>query len=148
MSIIRSLPFHTGLSLLTHFPGVNFFCSYFYSSFGITPTMEKLHHKGVMCTRADNCQFVCIAQSDYYRILHQVIFYPCFQLSLFKIIFVLYSCVLRRLHPFLTQIEYTFNRKNWSGGRIMASLSNDRGITSQVNSIILCDLTQESRINL
>ncbi|XP_074649386.1 rap guanine nucleotide exchange factor 6-like isoform X2 [Tubulanus polymorphus] len=41
------------------------------SSFGITPTMEKLYHKGVMITRIDDCQFVCIAQADYYRILHQ-----------------------------------------------------------------------------
>ncbi|XP_013399838.1 rap guanine nucleotide exchange factor 6 isoform X2 [Lingula anatina] len=40
-------------------------------SFGITPTMEKLYHKGVMRTTQDDCQFVCIAQSDYYRILHQ-----------------------------------------------------------------------------
>ena len=48
------------------------YCICYLFSFGITPTMEKLHHKGVMCTRANNCQFVCIAQSDYYRILHQV----------------------------------------------------------------------------
>ena len=34
--------------------------------------MEKLYHKGVMKTKIDDCQFVCIAQSDYYRILHQV----------------------------------------------------------------------------
>ncbi|XP_076458916.1 rap guanine nucleotide exchange factor 2-like isoform X3 [Babylonia areolata] len=40
-------------------------------SFGITPTMEKLYHKGVMQTMMDDCQFVCIAQQDYYRILHQ-----------------------------------------------------------------------------
>ncbi|XP_064594655.1 rap guanine nucleotide exchange factor 6-like isoform X3 [Liolophura sinensis] len=40
-------------------------------SFGITPTMEKLYHRGVMRTMVDDCQFVCIAQSDYYRILHQ-----------------------------------------------------------------------------
>ena len=43
-----------------------------YFSFGITPTMEKLYHKGVMKTKIDDCQFVWIAQSDYYRILHQV----------------------------------------------------------------------------
>ena len=41
-------------------------------SFGITPTMEKLYHKGVMRTTVDDCQFVCIAQNDYYKILHQV----------------------------------------------------------------------------
>ncbi|KAI0211121.1 Rap guanine nucleotide exchange factor 2 [Lamellibrachia satsuma] len=40
-------------------------------SFGITPTMEKLYHSGVMRTKIDDCQFVCIAQSDYYNILHQ-----------------------------------------------------------------------------
>ncbi|XP_064621148.1 rap guanine nucleotide exchange factor 6-like isoform X4 [Lineus longissimus] len=40
-------------------------------SFGITPTMEKLYHKGTMRTMIDDCQFVCIAQADYYRILHQ-----------------------------------------------------------------------------
>lgn len=36
-------------------------------SFGILPTMDKLYHKGVMRTRTDDCQFVCITQSDYYR---------------------------------------------------------------------------------
>ena len=41
-------------------------------SFGITPTMEKLFHRGTMHTVVDDCQFVCIAQSDYYKILHQV----------------------------------------------------------------------------
>ncbi|XP_064216044.1 rap guanine nucleotide exchange factor 6 isoform X4 [Tribolium castaneum] len=40
-------------------------------AFGILPTMEKLYHKGVMVTKCDDCQFVCITQSDYYRILHQ-----------------------------------------------------------------------------
>ncbi|GLG96449.1 Guanine nucleotide-releasing factor 2 [Gryllus bimaculatus] len=40
-------------------------------SFGIEPTMDKLYHRGVMRTRCDDCQFVCITQSDYYRILHQ-----------------------------------------------------------------------------
>ncbi|GAB6028163.1 hypothetical protein CHUAL_002370 [Chamberlinius hualienensis] len=40
-------------------------------SFGITPTMEKLYHKGVMRTKVDDCQFVCITQNDYYKILHQ-----------------------------------------------------------------------------
>ena len=33
--------------------------------------MEKMHHKGVMRTKVDDCQFVCIAQIHYYRILHQ-----------------------------------------------------------------------------
>ncbi|XP_064457908.1 rap guanine nucleotide exchange factor 6-like isoform X3 [Ornithodoros turicata] len=40
-------------------------------SFGITPTMEKMHHQGTMRTKVDDCQFVCIAQGDYYRILHR-----------------------------------------------------------------------------
>ena len=40
-------------------------------SFGITPTMDKLYHKGVMRTKCDDCQFVCVTQTDYYRILHQ-----------------------------------------------------------------------------
>ncbi|XP_076440019.1 rap guanine nucleotide exchange factor 2-like [Babylonia areolata] len=39
--------------------------------FGITPTMQKMYHKGKMVTLTDDCQFVCIAQQDYYRILHQ-----------------------------------------------------------------------------
>lgn len=47
-------------------------CVYVYYSFGITPTMEKLYHRGTMHTIVDDCQFVCIAQSDYYRIQHQV----------------------------------------------------------------------------
>lgn len=40
-------------------------------SFGIAPTMEKLYHQGVMRTKTDDCQFVCITQTDYYRILHE-----------------------------------------------------------------------------
>ncbi|KAF7274030.1 hypothetical protein GWI33_013284, partial [Rhynchophorus ferrugineus] len=40
-------------------------------AFGILPTMDKLYHRGVMVTKCDDCQFVCITQSDYYRILHQ-----------------------------------------------------------------------------
>lgn len=40
-------------------------------SFGITPTMEKLYHQGIMRSKVDDCQFVCIPQTDYYRILHQ-----------------------------------------------------------------------------
>lgn len=35
------------------------------------PTMEKLYHEGVMRTKCPDCQFVCITQTDYYRILHQ-----------------------------------------------------------------------------
>ncbi|GAB0092081.1 rap guanine nucleotide exchange factor 2 [Sergentomyia squamirostris] len=40
-------------------------------SFGILPTMDKLYHQGVMRTKCDDCQFVCITQTDYYRIQHQ-----------------------------------------------------------------------------
>ncbi|XP_055549650.1 rap guanine nucleotide exchange factor 2 isoform X2 [Wyeomyia smithii] len=40
-------------------------------SFGIMPTMDKLHHRGIMRTKCDDCQFVCITQTDYYRIKHQ-----------------------------------------------------------------------------
>ncbi|KAH8238011.1 hypothetical protein KR032_010880 [Drosophila birchii] len=40
-------------------------------SFGILPTMDKLYHRGVMRTKCDDCQFVCITQTDYYRIQHQ-----------------------------------------------------------------------------
>ncbi|XP_059609852.1 rap guanine nucleotide exchange factor 2 isoform X2 [Phlebotomus argentipes] len=40
-------------------------------SFGILPTMDKLYHQGVMKTKCDDCQFVCITQTDYYRIQHQ-----------------------------------------------------------------------------
>ncbi|KAL8597464.1 hypothetical protein ACOMHN_050962 [Nucella lapillus] len=39
--------------------------------FGITPTMQKMYHRGIMRTLTDDCQFVCVAQQDYYRILHQ-----------------------------------------------------------------------------
>jgi Rap guanine nucleotide exchange factor 2 len=40
-------------------------------SFGIAPTMEKSYHNGIMRTKTDDCQFVCITQADYYRILHE-----------------------------------------------------------------------------
>ena len=40
-------------------------------NFGITPTMEKLYHRGVMRTCQDDCQFVCITQTDYYKILNE-----------------------------------------------------------------------------
>lgn len=36
--------------------------------FGIPPTKEKLYHRGVMRTKCDDCQFVCITQTDYYEI--------------------------------------------------------------------------------
>ncbi|CAH1794604.1 unnamed protein product [Owenia fusiformis] len=40
-------------------------------SFGITPTTQKMYHKGVMRTKCEDCQFVCIAQDDYYKILSE-----------------------------------------------------------------------------
>ncbi|XP_067407911.1 rap guanine nucleotide exchange factor 2 isoform X7 [Emydura macquarii macquarii] len=42
------------------------------NSFGVSPTMDKEYMKGVMKTKVDDCQFVCIAQQDYCRILNQV----------------------------------------------------------------------------
>ena len=39
-------------------------------SFGITSTMDKMLHSGVMKTVQDDCQFVCITQTDYYKILN------------------------------------------------------------------------------
>ncbi|CAL9706554.1 unnamed protein product [Knipowitschia caucasica] len=42
------------------------------NSFGVSPTMEKEFMKGVMKTKVDDCQFVCIAQQDYCCILNQV----------------------------------------------------------------------------
>ena len=33
--------------------------------------MEKLYHRGVMKTVKDDCQFVCITQTDYYKILSE-----------------------------------------------------------------------------
>ncbi|XP_059577909.1 rap guanine nucleotide exchange factor 2 isoform X16 [Alligator mississippiensis] len=42
------------------------------NSFGVSPTLDKEYMKGVMRTKVDDCQFVCIAQQDYCRILNQV----------------------------------------------------------------------------
>uniref|UniRef100_A0A671K8P6 Rap guanine nucleotide exchange factor 2 n=1 Tax=Sinocyclocheilus anshuiensis TaxID=1608454 RepID=A0A671K8P6_9TELE len=41
-------------------------------SFGVSPSMEKQLMTGVMRTKVDDCQFVCIAQQDYCSILNQV----------------------------------------------------------------------------
>ncbi|XP_060720509.1 rap guanine nucleotide exchange factor 2 isoform X5 [Tachysurus vachellii] len=41
-------------------------------SFGVSPTMKKELMVGVMKTKVDDCQFVCIAQQDYCCILNQV----------------------------------------------------------------------------
>ncbi|XP_070526407.1 rap guanine nucleotide exchange factor 6 isoform X2 [Cardiocondyla obscurior] len=40
-------------------------------SFGILPTMDRLLHRGVMRTKCDDCQFVCVTQRDYFQIQHQ-----------------------------------------------------------------------------
>lgn len=48
-------------------PGEETQVLYMGDAFGILPTMDKLYHKGVMRTKCDDCQFVCITQSDYYR---------------------------------------------------------------------------------
>ncbi|MEQ2202302.1 Rap guanine nucleotide exchange factor 2 [Xenoophorus captivus] len=42
------------------------------NSFGVSPTMEKEFMKGIMRTKVDDCQFVCIAQQEYCCILNQV----------------------------------------------------------------------------
>ncbi|XP_036280481.1 rap guanine nucleotide exchange factor 6 isoform X11 [Pipistrellus kuhlii] len=42
------------------------------NSFGITPTLDKQFMHGVVRTKVDDCQFVCIAQQDYWRILNHV----------------------------------------------------------------------------
>ncbi|XP_034764551.2 rap guanine nucleotide exchange factor 2-like isoform X7 [Acipenser ruthenus] len=42
------------------------------NSFGVSPTMDKEYMKGVMRTKVDDCQFVCIAQQEYCCILNQV----------------------------------------------------------------------------
>ncbi|KAM7143297.1 rap guanine nucleotide exchange factor 6 isoform 4-T4 [Molossus nigricans] len=42
------------------------------NSFGITPTLDKQYMHGVVKTKVDDCQFVCIAQQDYWRILNHV----------------------------------------------------------------------------
>eukprot|EP00795_Rhopilema_esculentum_P012593 gene12593-3296_t len=36
--------------------------------FGVNTKPEKVYHHGVMRTRVDDCQFVCIAREDYWRI--------------------------------------------------------------------------------
>lgn len=50
---------------------MKFYICFYFFSFGITPTMEKMYQQGVMRTKTEDCQFVCVAQSDYYKILHQ-----------------------------------------------------------------------------
>ncbi|XP_075065856.1 rap guanine nucleotide exchange factor 6-like isoform X2 [Mixophyes fleayi] len=42
------------------------------NSFGINPSSHKQYMSGVVKTKVDDCQFVCIAQQDYWRILNHV----------------------------------------------------------------------------
>ncbi|XP_036380052.1 rap guanine nucleotide exchange factor 6-like isoform X1 [Megalops cyprinoides] len=42
------------------------------NSFGISPSLQKQYMSGVVRTKGDDCQFVCIAQEDYWRILNHV----------------------------------------------------------------------------
>ncbi|CAM4672860.1 unnamed protein product [Leuciscus chuanchicus] len=42
------------------------------NSFGISPSLDTQFMSGLVCTKADDCQFVCIAQEDYCRILNHV----------------------------------------------------------------------------
>ncbi|XP_035289181.1 rap guanine nucleotide exchange factor 6 isoform X4 [Anguilla anguilla] len=42
------------------------------NSFGITPSLDKQYMSGMVRTKGDDCQFVCIAQEDYWRILNHV----------------------------------------------------------------------------
>ncbi|XP_042355934.1 rap guanine nucleotide exchange factor 6 isoform X4 [Plectropomus leopardus] len=42
------------------------------NSFGISPSLDKQYMMGEVRTKGDDCQFVCIAQEDYWRILNHV----------------------------------------------------------------------------
>ncbi|XP_029030128.1 rap guanine nucleotide exchange factor 6 isoform X3 [Betta splendens] len=42
------------------------------NSFGISPSLDKQYMNGEVRTKGDDCQFVCIAQEDYCRILNHV----------------------------------------------------------------------------
>ncbi|MFT7796173.1 rap guanine nucleotide exchange factor 6 isoform X2 [Arapaima gigas] len=42
------------------------------NSFGISPSLDKQYMDGEVRTKGDDCQFVCIAQEDYWRILNHV----------------------------------------------------------------------------
>eukprot|EP00106_Octopus_bimaculoides_P019406 XP_014786848.1 PREDICTED: rap guanine nucleotide exchange factor 2-like isoform X2 [Octopus bimaculoides] len=41
------------------------------NSFGVSPSLDVQLNNGVMVTKVDDCQFVCIAQDKYYNILHE-----------------------------------------------------------------------------
>ena len=40
-------------------------------SFGCAATLDQYKHRGIMKTRVDDCQFIVVAQNDYYAILNQ-----------------------------------------------------------------------------
>ncbi|XP_031730064.1 rap guanine nucleotide exchange factor 6 isoform X2 [Anarrhichthys ocellatus] len=42
------------------------------NSFGISPSLDKQFMHGEVRTKGDDCQFVCVAQEDYWRILNHV----------------------------------------------------------------------------
>uniref|UniRef100_A0A8C5R2D6 Rap guanine nucleotide exchange factor 6 n=1 Tax=Leptobrachium leishanense TaxID=445787 RepID=A0A8C5R2D6_9ANUR len=42
------------------------------NSFGINASLDKQYMSGIVKTKVDDCQFVCIAQQDYWRILNHV----------------------------------------------------------------------------
>ncbi|XP_030067177.1 rap guanine nucleotide exchange factor 6 [Microcaecilia unicolor] len=42
------------------------------NSFGLVPSLDKQYMNGLVRTKVDDCQFVCIAQQDYWRILNHV----------------------------------------------------------------------------
>ncbi|KAL6098305.1 rapgef6 [Pungitius sinensis] len=42
------------------------------NSFGISPSLDKQRMNGEVRTKGDDCQFVCVAQEDYCRILNHV----------------------------------------------------------------------------
>ncbi|XP_053188286.1 rap guanine nucleotide exchange factor 6-like isoform X2 [Scomber japonicus] len=42
------------------------------NSFGISPSLDRQFMNGEVRTKGDDCQFVCIAQEDYWRILNHV----------------------------------------------------------------------------
>ncbi|XP_039519608.1 rap guanine nucleotide exchange factor 6 isoform X1 [Pimephales promelas] len=42
------------------------------NSFGISPSLDTQFMSGLVCTKADDSQFVCVAQEDYCRILNHV----------------------------------------------------------------------------
>ncbi|KAJ3589000.1 hypothetical protein NHX12_009850 [Muraenolepis orangiensis] len=42
------------------------------NSFGLSPSLDKQYMGGEVRTKGDDCQFVCVAQEDYWRILNHV----------------------------------------------------------------------------